>query len=199
MMPDISFTVLPFPDYFLFYPVYLFYLFRQFIFRKDRYGITRKSKKSLTTGLKKISFKKIQGPLRGKPMDEKTIQKLIGAAKEAREKAYCPYSKFKVGAALLSESGSIFTGVNVENASYGLTNCAERTAIFKAVSEGIRKFKAIAIVLDAPDFGAPCGACRQVIYEFGPETEVIMATVSGKYKVMKIKDLIPLAFGPENL
>lgn len=132
-------------------------------------------------------------------MDEKSVKQLIEAAREAREKAYCPYSKFKVGAALLAESGKIYTGVNVENASYGLTNCAERTALFKAVSEGERKFKAIAVVLDAPDFGAPCGACRQVIYEFGRNMDVIMATVSGKYKIMKADELLPLAFGPENL
>ncbi|HOK40921.1 MAG TPA: cytidine deaminase [bacterium] len=127
------------------------------------------------------------------------ITKLIKKAKEAREKAYAPYSKYKVGAALLTTDGKIFTGCNVENASYGLTNCAERTAIFKAVSEGAKKFKAIAIVLDTEEYGAPCGACRQVIREFGTEIDVIMATVKGKYEIMKIKDLLPYSFGPENL
>jgi cytidine deaminase len=130
---------------------------------------------------------------------DKKYQELLDAAKNARKNSYSPYSKFPVGAAVLTEDGKIFTGCNVENASYGLTNCAERTAIFKAVSEGYKKFKAIAIVLDAPDYGAPCGACRQVIYEFGPNIDVIMGTVSGKSEVKKISELIPLAFGPENL
>ncbi|HOW27979.1 MAG TPA: cytidine deaminase [Elusimicrobiota bacterium] len=125
--------------------------------------------------------------------------KLLKEAARAREKAYAPYSKFLVGAAVLMDSGKIYTGCNVENASYGLTCCAERTAIFKAVSEGEKKIKAIAIVLDAPDYGAPCGACRQVIYEFGPKAEVIMGTVTGRYEIRPITDLIPLAFGPDNL
>lgn len=129
----------------------------------------------------------------------KHYKKLLEAAKKVRKNSYSPYSKFAVGAAVLTDKGKVFTGCNVENASYGLTNCAERTAIFKAVSEGHKKFKAIAIVLDAPDYGAPCGACRQVIYEFGSDIDVIMGTVSGKYKIMKISELIPLAFGPENL
>lgn len=132
-------------------------------------------------------------------LTKKEINNLIKKAKEAREKAYAPYSKYKVGAALLTTKGKIYTGCNVENASYGLTNCAERTAIFKAVSEGEQKFKAIAIVLDAEEYGAPCGACRQVIREFGIDIDVIMATVKGKYEIMKIKDLLPYSFGPENL
>ena len=126
-------------------------------------------------------------------------QKLIRIARQARKNAYAPYSRFKVGAAVLTEGGKIYSGCNVENASYGLTNCAERTAIFRAVADGQKKIKAIAIVLEAPDFGAPCGACRQVIYEFGPSAEVIMATVAGKFKVKKISELLPDAFGPENL
>lgn len=126
--------------------------------------------------------------------------KLIEAATEARKKAYAPYSKFQVGAAVLCDDGTIFTGCNVENASYGLTCCAERTAIFKAVSEGHQKFQAIAIVLDSPDPSAPCGACRQVIFEFGPHIDVVMANVgSKKVDVMKITELIPRAFGPSSL
>lgn len=128
---------------------------------------------------------------------ETNYQNLISAAKDARNSAYCPYSKFAVGAAVLTDKGNIFTGSNVENASYGLTICAERIAIFKAVNAGERNIKAIAIVLDAPDFGAPCGACRQVIYEFGKDADVIMATVNGKYEIKKIKDLLPYAFGLE--
>jgi cytidine deaminase len=130
----------------------------------------------------------------GAPVQDTNYQNLISAAKDAREGAYCPYSKFKVGAAVLTGKGNIFTGCNIENASYGLTVCAERVAIFKAVSAGERNIKAIAIVLEAPDFGAPCGACRQVIYEFGKDADVIMATVNGKYEIKKIKDLLPYAF-----
>ena len=122
------------------------------------------------------------------------VHQLIEEAKKARGKAYCPYSNFQVGAALLTESGKIYTGANVENASYGLTCCAERNAIFKAVLEGDKKIKAIAIVLDAPDFGAPCGACRQVINEFGKDALVIMATVNGKCKVEPMPNLLPYAF-----
>ena len=125
-------------------------------------------------------------------------EELIQKAKQARERAYAPYSKYLVGAALLTKSGEIYTGCNVENASYGLTNCAERTAIFKAVSEGEKEFQAIAIVLDGP-VGAPCGACRQVIREFGTEIDVEMANLEGDVKVEKIKDLLPHSFGPEFL
>jgi cytidine deaminase len=123
-----------------------------------------------------------------------SYEKLISVAKEARENAYCPYSKFKVGAAVLTEKGDIYTGCNVENASYGLTICAERVAICKAVSAGDRNIKAIAVVLDSSDFGVPCGACRQFIYEFGKDIDVIMASVSGKYEVKKISELLPAAF-----
>ncbi len=124
---------------------------------------------------------------------------LIDSATRARNKAYAPYSKFLVGSAVLAESGVIYTGCNVENASYGLTNCAERTAIFKAVSAGEKRIKAVAVVTDVPEFSAPCGACRQVIYEFGTDVDVVMANLSGKYKVEKISSLLPHAFGPENL
>ncbi len=130
-------------------------------------------------------------------MDRKA---LVAAATEARERAYAPYSRFKVGAALLCKDGSVYTGCNVENASYGLTCCAERTAIFKAVSDGKTEFVSIAIVLDSPDPSAPCGACRQVIYEFGPSIEVIMANVgSDRMDVMSIAELLPRAFGPRSL
>lgn len=128
-----------------------------------------------------------------------TDTELIKLATDARNNAYAPYSKFLVGAALLCDDGSVFTGCNVENASYGLTCCAERTAIFKAVSEGRRKFQAIAIVLDSPDPPAPCGACRQVIFEFGPGIRVLMATTSGNHDVKTISELLPRAFGPSSL
>lgn len=124
---------------------------------------------------------------------------LLKAARRVRQKAYAPYSRFKVGAAVLAASGKVYTGCNVENASYGLTCCAERTAIFHAVASGERRLKAVAVALDSPEAGAPCGACRQVIFEFGPEADVILGTLHGSARTMKARELLPLAFGPENL
>ena len=124
---------------------------------------------------------------------------LIALALEAKQKAYAPYSKFKVGAALLAKSGKVYTGCNVENASYGLTCCAERNAVFQAVGRGDRDFIAIAIVSDSPEPTAPCGACRQVLNEFAPELEVIMAGAKGKVKTRKLKELLPDPFGPKSL
>ncbi|MFH1644090.1 MAG: cytidine deaminase [bacterium] len=124
-------------------------------------------------------------------------EKLVKAATLARENAYAPYSKFKVGAAVLTEDGKIFTGCNVENASYGLTVCAERNAIFKAVSEGYTKFVAIAVVLDDKDCGRPCGACRQVIYEFNSQIPVIMSNLEGKVEIESISELLPKSFDLE--
>ena len=133
-------------------------------------------------------------------------EELVEKAFEARNYAYAPYSKFKVGAALLGSNGVVYMGCNVENASYSATNCAERTAIFSAVSEGQREFEAIAIVggpADASEleFCAPCGVCRQVIREFcNPETfEVILARSVNDYKVFTLEELLPMSFGPENL
>lgn len=134
-----------------------------------------------------------------KNISKAQAKKLIGAAARARKNAYAPYSKFKVGAAVLSKSGRIFGGCNVENASYGLTCCAERTAIFKAVSEGQHQLTAIAIVFDDQALGSPCGACRQVIREFGIGMQVVLANLKGGYKIMSIDQLMPLSFGPENL
>ena len=108
-----------------------------------------------------------------------TIQELINKAKEAKKYAYDPYSKFEVGAALETESGKIYTGCNVENSSFGLSMCAERVAIFKAVSDGETKFKRIAIVADTKDPVSPCGACRQVMSEFG-DFEVILSNENGR-------------------
>ena len=122
-------------------------------------------------------------------------KQLISLAAGAKENAYVPYSRFRVGAAALMDSGKVYTGVNVENASYGATNCAERTAIFKAVSEGDKKLKAIAIASDAEDFVYPCGICRQVISEFGDENmEIICSNINEEYKVHKLKELLPNAF-----
>lgn len=128
-----------------------------------------------------------------------SYEELVQKAAEAKEKAYVPYSKFRVGAAILTEDDQVFTGCNIENASYSLTNCAERTTIFKAVSEGYHKFKAIALSTDTEEITSPCGACRQVLMEFGANIDVIMANVQGQYRVYKAKDLLPLAFSPEKL
>lgn len=121
-------------------------------------------------------------------------KELVKKALEAREKAYAPYSNFKVGAALITKDKRIFTGCNIENASYGLSNCAERTAIFKAVSEGVKEIEAIAVVCGGETHCSPCGACRQVIAEFGKDIKVIMANEKGEYTVSNIQQLLPGAF-----
>ena len=131
-------------------------------------------------------------------MKETYIQKLINRAVVARDKTYSPYSHFGVGAALLCEDRSIYEGCNIENASYGLTNCAERTAIFKAVSEGQTKFKALAVVADTEGPCAPCGACRQVISEFGIP-RIIMANLRGDYTVVDLEGLLPFRFRADNM
>jgi len=125
--------------------------------------------------------------------------KLIEKAKKAREKAYTPYSEFQVGAAVLNTDGKIFTGCNIENASFGLAVCAERVAIFKAISEGSTNFEAIAVIGDTDKPCSPCGACRQVISEFGENITLIMANLKGNVKVKKIKQLLPEAFGKKDL
>src|ERR1700756_5079614 len=119
---------------------------------------------------------------------------LIAAATKARENAHAKFSKFKVGAALHTPSGGIFTGCNVENATYGLTLCAERVAIFKAISEGERRFDSIAVVTDTDTLTPPCGACRQIIWEFCGDIEVVMSNLHGKTEILRMKDLFPRAF-----
>lgn len=131
-------------------------------------------------------------------MIEQHIQKLIDRAALAREKSYSPYSRFGVGAALLCEDSTIYDGCNIENASYGLTNCAERTAIFKAVSEGRTKFKALAVVADTDGPCSPCGACRQVISEF-EIPYIIMANLKGEYTVVELDGLLPFRFGAHSM
>ena len=126
-------------------------------------------------------------------MTEQEIQKLIDRAIVAREKTYSPYSHFGVGAALLCEDGAIYEGCNIENASYGLTNCAERTAIFKAVSEGHTKFKVLAVVADTEGPCAPCGACRQVMGEFNIPI-IIMGNLKGDIEVVSTEALLPFSF-----
>ncbi len=127
-------------------------------------------------------------------MDE---QQLIALAAEARQTAYAPYSGFPVGAALLGKSGHVYTGCNVENASYSLTICAERVALFKAVSEGECEFEAIAIV--TANGATPCGACRQVLTEFGPDMRVLIATPERLISVSNAAELLPGAFGARDL
>ena len=138
-------------------------------------------------------------------MEKAMIEKLIDIAIRQLDFSYSPYSGFKVGAALLTKDGEIYTGCNIENASYTPTNCAERTAFFKAVSEGVREFQAICIVGGQngvlTEYAAPCGVCRQVMMEFcDPETfQIILAVSKDKYDIFTLKELLPLGFGPANL
>lgn len=128
------------------------------------------------------------------------MKRLIDAAIEARKQAYVPYSAFAVGAALLTQSGKIVTGCNIENASYGLTNCAERTAFFKAVSEGEQSFSALAVVSDTEDPISPCGACRQVMVEWCPPgLPVYLSNLKGKTLETTVARLLPYAFDREVL
>jgi cytidine deaminase len=124
---------------------------------------------------------------------------LIVAAQQARENAHAAFSNFRVGAALRATSGRIFGGCNVENATYGLTICAERVAIFKAISEGERGFDAIAVATDTDTLTPPCGACRQLIWEFCGDIPVILANLKGKIEIIQMKDLFPRPFDSSNL
>jgi len=138
-------------------------------------------------------------------MEKALVEKLIDTAIAQLQFSYTPYSHFKVGAALLTKDGKIYGGCNIENAAYGPTNCAERTAFFKAVSEGVHSFDAICIVGGQngvlTEYAAPCGVCRQVMMEFcNPETfQIILATSREKYDIYTLKELLPLGFGPANL
>ena len=138
-------------------------------------------------------------------MEQVMVEKLIDTAIEQLKFSYTPYSNFKVGAALLAKNGEIFTGCNIENASYTPTNCAERTAFFKAVSEGVREFRAICIVggkdVKLTEYTAPCGVCRQVMMEFcDPKTfQIILAVDKERYEIYTLEELMPLGFGPLNL
>jgi cytidine deaminase len=121
-------------------------------------------------------------------------EELIEAATRVRENAYAPFSDFRVGAALETDDGEIIAGCNVESASYGLTVCAERVAIWKAISEGKRKIKHIAVVADTEELTPPCGVCRQIIWEFGGDIPVVLANLKGKVETVQMKDLLPRAF-----
>jgi cytidine deaminase len=127
------------------------------------------------------------------------LRRLERAARSAAKAAYARYSKYRVGAAVLTTSGRVFTGCNVENASYGLCNCAERTAIFTAVAAGERSLRAVAIYTPTRTPAAPCGACRQVIREFGPEALIVSVCNSAKRLTTSLPALLPHAFGPEDL
>jgi cytidine deaminase len=124
-----------------------------------------------------------------------SVEELIGQARQARDRAYAPYSDFRVGAALECRDGRIFTGCNVENASYGLCNCAERAAIFKAVSDGATDFRRIAVIADTENPVSPCGACRQVMLEMlGEDVQVIMCNLRGATEIRTVGELLPLPF-----
>ena len=122
------------------------------------------------------------------------LQPLIEAAKEARLQSVAPFSDFKVGAALRTDSGKVYTGCNVESASYGLTVCAERVAIWKALSEGERHFAALAVVADTDTLTPPCGTCRQIIWEFARDAKIVFANLDGRNQVFNIRELLPDAF-----
>ncbi len=127
------------------------------------------------------------------------IQTMKRAAEIAARAAYCPYSRFPVGAAVLSSEGEVFAGCNVENASFGLTICAERNAIFQAISKGHRSIRAVVVVTPTAALAPPCGACRQVINEFGPNADVFVFAENDQTSHFKLNELLPNAFGPDNL
>ncbi|CAH0347041.1 cytidine deaminase [Bacillus sp. CECT 9360] len=128
------------------------------------------------------------------------LKNLIEEAKQAREKAYVPYSKFAVGAALLTADGKVYHGCNIENAAYSMCNCAERTALFKAISEGDKQFQAMAVVADTNRPVPPCGACRQVISEFcKSDMKIVLTNLNGDINELTVEELLPGAFSPEDL
>ena len=123
-----------------------------------------------------------------------TSDALIAAALAARENAFAPYSKFRVGAAIEDSDGRIHTGCNVENSTYGLTVCAERVAVFKAISEGVRKFRRVAVAADTDRLTPPCGACRQILWEFCGDIEIVLVNLRGQTETHRLKDLFPKPF-----
>lgn len=128
-------------------------------------------------------------------LNDEVKERLLIRATEARKHAYAPYSgDFRVGAAVLTEDGSIFSGCNIENSSFGATMCAERVAVFRAICEGHRKIRAVAVVAESPEPIPPCGACLQVISEFGPDADIVMANTAGDTRVSNILKLLPLNF-----
>ncbi len=132
-------------------------------------------------------------------LSDSLVQEMIRKARRASQLAYCPYSRFRVGAAVLTSEGKIFAGCNVENASYGLTICAERSAVFRAVAQGASKICAVLVYTPTDKPTAPCGACRQVINEFGPESDIISVCDGKKVMRLKLSALLAEPFGPHNL
>lgn len=128
-----------------------------------------------------------------------TDQELLKQARSAKQGAYAPYSGFRVGAALLAKSGEVYVGANVENASYGVTCCAERVALFKAVTDGRRDFAAIAVTSDSGDLTYPCGVCRQALYEFSPDMQVLSSNSGLEYHKTTLKELLPHAFSGKEI
>jgi cytidine deaminase len=133
------------------------------------------------------------------PLPPRELRELVRQARGARRRAHAPYSRFKVGAALRTRAGAIVTGCNVENASYGLTLCAERVAVFKAISEGLRLFDAVAVVADAERVAAPCGPCRQILWEFCGDIWVHMENLAGRSRTVRLAELLPMPFDRRNL
>ena len=127
------------------------------------------------------------------------LDELAREARRARKRAHAPFSRFRVGAALRTRAGTVITGCNIENASYGLTMCAERVAVFKAVSEGVRGFDAIAVAADAPKVAAPCGPCRQILWEFCGDVWVHLTNLRGKTVTVRMSELLPHPFDRRNL
>jgi cytidine deaminase len=127
------------------------------------------------------------------------LRELARYARRARSRAVAPFSRFKVGAALRARTGEVVTGCNIENATYGLTLCAERVAVFKAVSEGLRRFDAVAVVADSRRLAPPCGPCRQILWEFCGDVWVHMADLRGRSRTMRLSELLPLPFDRRNL
>ena len=125
---------------------------------------------------------------------DKTAEKLLSAARECRDRAFAPFSGFRVGAAVEADDGSIFAGCNVESASYGLTMCAERVAIFAAVAAGRKRIKRVSVVAESDELTAPCGACRQVIWEFGGDITVLIVNTNGESVERQMSELLPMAF-----
>lgn len=136
---------------------------------------------------------------RRNPASPVGLRDLARFARKARRRAHAPYSRYLVGAALRARSGEIITGCNIENASFGLTLCAERVAVFKAVSEGFRKFDAVAVVVDSPRLGAPCGPCRQILWEFCGDLWVHLENLEGRTRTLRLSELLPLPFDGRNL
>lgn len=127
------------------------------------------------------------------------LKEVVELARTARESAHAPFSGYKVGAALRTKAGEVVTGCNIENATYGLTLCAERVAVFKAISEGIRGFDAVAVVVDSPKLAAPCGSCRQILWEFCGDIWVRMENLKGRGVTRRMSELLPMAFDQGNL